>query len=240
MMDLQDSLDRAVSDQKLSDIDIDFYYEGIISQLDNLLNLSSKKNFLKKFENKVEDMVGLYPDEIDTLLNSMYNSVIDVISERLNFEVSKEDEPLSALAKNLYKFFVLNYTDNITYFLEMYIIENKQDIAKKLEGIGSAPKRIEGLDSKLSLILNNISDTIEIINGSSVDFSEFIEYVNMHPEASASANEVMEYDKDILSETDNIVDSIFDALIHEEEGFGKIYTELQLNIFNRFKSKDLD
>ena len=59
MMDLQDSLDRAVSDQKLSDIDIDFYYEGIISQLDNLLNLSSKKNFLKKFENKVEDMVGL-------------------------------------------------------------------------------------------------------------------------------------------------------------------------------------
>ena len=61
----------------------------------------------------------------------------------------------------------------------------------------------------------------------------------MHPEASASANEMVEYDKEILSETDNIVDSIFDALIHEEEGFGKIYTDLQLNIFNRFKSKDL-
>ena len=46
MQDLQESLDKAVSDQKLSDIDIDFYYEGIQSQLDNLLSISSKTNKL--------------------------------------------------------------------------------------------------------------------------------------------------------------------------------------------------
>ena len=142
MQDLQDSLDKAVSDQKLSDIDIDFYYEGIQSQLDNLLSISSKKNYLKKFENKINDHDTFYQDELEETKEMMYNSIIDMISDKLNFEIDKSEISLGKLAKTLYKFFVLNYTTNITYFLEMYILENKKDICRELEKLVSSPKRI--------------------------------------------------------------------------------------------------
>ena len=239
MQDLQESLDKAVSDQKLSDIDIDFYYEGIESQLDNLLSISSKKNYLKKFENKINDPDSFYPDEIEETKEVMYNSVIDMISDKLNFEIDKSEVSLGKLAKTLYKFFVLNYTDNITYFLEMFILENKKDICRELEKVVSGSKRIEGLDQKTAMILNNISDTIEIIDGMNISFGEFIEYINKHPEASSSANDMIEYEQDLMSETDDIVNEIFRELKDEEEGFGKIYTDLQLNIFERFKSPDM-
>ena len=89
------------------------------------------------------------------------------------------------------------------------------------------------------MILNNISDTIEIISNMNITFGEFVEYINRHPEASSSANDMIEYERDIMSDTDDLVKGIFDSLIHEEEGFGKIYTDLQLNIFERFKSPDM-
>lgn len=239
MQDLQESLDKAVSDQKLNDLDIDFYYEGIESQLDNLLSISSKKNYLKKFENKIDDPESFYPDEIEQTKEIMYNDIINMISEKLGFEIDKDEVSLSKLAKTLYKFFVLNYTENITYFLEMFILENKKDICRELENRSATSKRIEGVDSKIALILNNISDTIEIIDGMNISFGEFIEYINKHPEATSSANDMIEYEKDIMSDTDDLMKTIFTELMNEEEGFGKIYTDLQLNIFERFKSPDM-
>lgn len=239
MQDLQESLDRAVSDQKLSDLDIDFYYEGIESQLENLLSISSKKNYLKKFENKINDPETYYPDEIEETKEVMYTNVISMISEKLGFEIDKDEVSLDKLAKTLYKFFVLNYTENITYFLEMYIIENKKDICRELENREATSKRIEGVDSKIALILNNISDTIEIIHSMDITFDEFIDYINKHPEAGSSVNNMVEYERDLMSETDEIIDNIFKELMSEEEGFGKIYTDLQLNIFDRFKSSDM-
>lgn len=235
---IQDSLDRAASDQKLSDIDIEYYYEGIQSQLTDLLSVSSKKNYLKKFENKIDNCEDIYEDEIDNIKDMMYTRVIDIIADKFQIAVDKDDTALSAIAKNLYKFFVLEYTNNLTYFFEMYIVENKKDIAKELETIIPNAKRIEGLDSKTSIILNNISETIKIISGSSISFTEYVEYINEHPESSACVNEMIEYDKYILSDTDNFIQSMFDMLLNEEEGFGKIYTDLQLNIFNRYKSED--
>lgn len=235
---IQDSLDRAASDQKLSDIDIEYYYEGIQSQLTDLLSVSSKKNYLKKFENKIDNCEDIYEDEIDNIKDMMYTRVIDIIADKFQITVDKDDTALSAIAKNLYKFFVLEYTNNLTYFFEMYIVENKKDIAKELETIIPNAKRIEGLDSKTSIILNNISETIKIISGSSISFTEYVEYINEHPESSACVNEMIEYDKYILSDTDNFIQSMFDMLLNEEEGFGKIYTDLQLNIFNRYKSED--
>ena len=121
----------------------------------------------------------------------------------------------------------------------MFILENKKDICRELEKVVSGSKRIEGLDQKTAMILNNISDTIEIIDGMNISFGEFIEYINKHPEASSSANDMIEYEQDLMSETDDIVNEIFRELKDEEEGFGKIYTDLQLNIFERFKSPDM-
>lgn len=239
MQNLQESLDKATSEQKLEDFDIEFYYEGIESQLDNLLSMSSKKNYLKKFENKINDPESFYPDEIVETKDVMYNDVINMISNRLGFEIDKSEVSLGKLAKTLYKFFVLNYTDNITYFLEMFILENKKDICRELENRSSSSKRIEGVDSKIALILNNISDTIEIIKSMDISFGEYIEYINKHSDASSSVNDMIEYEHDLITESDEIMEGIFNELLNEEEGFGKIYTDLQINIFERFKSSDM-
>lgn len=239
MQDLQDTLDKAVSDQKLEDFDIEFYYEGIESQLDSLLSMSSKKNYLKKFENKINDPETFYPDEIEETKEVMYNDIINMISNKLDFEIDKDEVSLGKLAKTLYKFFVLNYTDNITYFLEMFILENKKDICRELENRNTSSKRIAGVDSKIALILNNISDTIEIIQSMDVSFGDYVEYINKHPDASSSANDMIEYERDLITESDEIMNHIFRELMDEEEGFGKIYTDLQLNIFERFKSPDM-
>lgn len=239
MQDLQDTLDKAVSDQKLEDFDIEFYYEGIESQLDSLLSMSSKKNYLKKFENKINDPETFYPDEIEETKEVMYNDIINMISNKLDFEIDKDEVSLGKLAKTLYKFFVLNYTDNITYFLEMFILENKKDICRELENRNTSSKRIAGVDSKIALILNNISDTIEIIQSMDVSFGDYVEYINKHPDAPSSANDMIEYERDLITESDEIMNHIFRELMDEEEGFGKIYTDLQLNIFERFKSPDM-
>ena len=200
--------------------------------------MSSKKNYLKKFESKIEETESLYDDEIKEAKDIMYNNVIDLIADSLGFEIDKTEYPLHTVAKTLYKFFVLEYNTNLTYFLEMYIIENKKDIAKSLEDSIMNPKRIEGLDSKTAIILNNIADTIDIIAGADISFDEYVRYITMHPEVSASASAMLEYDNEILSNTDEFVDSVLQDLKNEEEGFGKIYTDLQLNIFDRYKTSD--
>lgn len=72
-----------------------------------------------------------------------------------------------------------------------------------------------------------------------ISFDEYIEYINKHPEATSASNDMVEYSRDLMAETDDIVNNIFTDLLNEEEGFGKIYTDLQLNIFDRFKSSDI-
>ena len=37
-----------------------------------------------------------------------------------------------------------------------------------------------------------------------------------------------------MSDTEEIVGLILNGLINEDEGFSSIYTELQLNLYNRF------
>lgn len=233
---IQESLERAISDQKLEEIDIDYYYEGIDSQIETLLSIPSKKNYIKKFEKKVNDEeLGLLEEEKEYLLDDMYSRVIDMISEKLGFTVNLDDVKLSSLAKTLYNFFVLEYTENLTNFLEMYIIENKETLIKNL--VNPIEKRIEGLPNKISIILNNLSDIIELIFNDDLEFSDYIKYINMHPNSKSSADIIMEYDKNCLNDTDKTIENIIQGLIDEDDGYSKIYTDLQLRIFNRFVSK---
>lgn len=238
MNDFQDFADLISSDDKLDNIDSEYYYEGIASQIDELLQNTSKKNYLKKFEKKIEENYD-YDDEIENAKEQVYTKIVEMITDKFDFEVDDTQIKLSILTKNLYKFFVLDYIDNLTYFLESYIIENKVDIIKNIETFSNMQnKRIEGVDSKTSIILNNIADVITIIAGDDLTFREYVEYINKHPESSAAVSAMLEYDEEILSETDGIYRKIMQDLLDEEEGFSNIYTKLQLNIFDRFKSED--
>ena len=233
----QDSLDRAISDQKLEEIDIEYYYDAIDSQIDSLLSLPSKKNYLKKFEQKINDEeLALDHAEKRYFLDEMYNTIITKISEKLGFSVDTDEVKINQLAKNLYKFFVLDYTTNLTYFLEMYIIENKNNLIKNLNN--PIEKRIEALPNKISIIMNNISDIIELVASDNINFTEYVSYINKHEDSTSSADIMLEYDRDCLSDTDNTIQLILNELVDENDGFSKIYTDLQLRLFKKFASND--
>lgn len=232
-------VDEAKSALSIDDLDLDIIVESIEEQVEELMESSSKRNYLKAFEDNLDNS-DLSDDERKTIRETMYDKIIDIISEKFNIHVDTDsDSSVSkkGLAKNLYKFFVINYVNNVEQFLESYIIENKKEIVAELERKDINAKRIEGISSKkIAHILNNTSFVIEIIASSNITFREFLEYIIKHPNASSASEELLDYMDGTIDYADDIVKFIMDQLINEEEGFGNIYTELQRNLFERFSS----
>ena len=231
-----DVLDNAKSAISIDDLDLDFIIESIKEQVSELMESSSKKNYLKSFEKNIDNS-ELPEDERETMRQNMYNEIIDIISKKFNIQIDKDSVSNRELSKNLYKFFVINYVDNVEYFLESYIIENKKDIVAELERKDINSKRIEGIPSKkMAIILNNISFVIDIIAASNITFREFLTYITRHPESNSACEELLDYMDETIEYADDIVSYIMDQLVNEEEGFGNIYTELQRNLFERFNT----
>ena len=231
---IEQAIDQAKSDEVLSDIDVGYIQECLEGQLEDLLSDSTKKNYLKKLEEKLN---ASDIDESDKalVLNGTYNHVIDMITEKFNFTIDRTENRLDLIAKTLYKFFVLQYTHNVTCFIESFILENQKTIVTELsERDDLNTRHIEGVSSKLSLVLNNISDVIDIIEGSSISFDEFVDYIIKHEDAKSSVSQIQNFTDSIMSDTEEIVGLILNGLINEDEGFSSIYTELQLNLYNRF------
>ena len=234
--DINEIYEDAESSTAIDDIDIEFIIESIREQVSELMESSSKRNYLKVFENRIENS-DLTEDDRETMKETMYSEIIDIIAEKFNIEIFKSSSSNRSLAKNLYKFFVINYNDNVEQFLEIYIIENKKDIVEELERREINSKRIEGINSKkIAMILNNISFVIDIIANANISFEEFLEYISRHPESKSSTEELLDYLDDVIDETDDLMKFIMDQLVNEEEGFGNIYTELQRRLFERFNT----
>lgn len=236
MEQIIDIYENAESSAAVEDLDLDFIIESIKEQCTDLMESSSKRNYLKLFENKI-DASDLDEDERQTMRETIYSQIIDIIADNFKIEIDKSTISNKQLAKNLYKFFILNYVENVEQFLEIYIIENKKDIVAELERKNINSKRIEGIPSKkIAIILNNISFVIDIISNSHITFEDFLRYINRHPESKASSEELLEYLDETIEYTDDIMDFIMEKLINEEEGFANIYTELQRRLYERFNS----
>lgn len=236
MEQIIDIYENAESSAAVEDLDLDFIIESIKEQCTDLMESSSKRNYLKLFENKI-DTSDLDEDERQTMRETIYSQIIDIIADNFKIEIDKSTISNKQLAKNLYKFFILNYVENVEQFLEIYIIENKKDIVAELERKNINSKRIEGIPSKkIAIILNNISFVIDIISNSHITFEDFLRYINRHPESKASSEELLEYLDETIEYTDDIMDFIMEKLINEEEGFANIYTELQRRLYERFNS----
>lgn len=235
---INDIFENAESSIAIDDLDLDFIVESIKEQVSDLMESSSKKNYLKSFENKIDNS-EFNEEERHTMRENMYSEIIDIISDKFNIQVNKSDVTNKELAKNLYKFFIINYVENVEQFLEIYIIENKKDIVAELERKDINSKRIEGISSKkIAIILNNISFVIDIINNSNISFREFLEYIDRHPESKSSTVELLDYLDETIESTDDIMEFIMNQLVNEDEGFGNIYTELQRRLFERFSTID--
>ena len=68
---IYDSIDEVISDQRMDEIDYEYFIDGIEYQLNNPMEHQSLKNFLKKFENSV-DSSELKDEEKSTLKEKMY------------------------------------------------------------------------------------------------------------------------------------------------------------------------
>jgi len=234
--DITDILENAESSISIDDLDLDFIVESVKEQVSELMESSSKKNYLKSFESNIDNS-ELNDEERKVMRENMYSEIINIISERFNIQINKSDVSNREIAKNLYKFFVINYIENVEQFLEIYIIENKKDIVAELERKEINSKRIEGISSKkIAIILNNISFVIDIIANSEISFKEFLTYIDRHPESKSATSELLDYLDETIEYTDDIMEFVMNQLINEEEGFGNIYTELQRRLFERFNT----
>ena len=235
------AIEEALSDDRLNSIDIDYLTEQISEQLNNLLSSGNKKNFLKSFEKQLDDVSLLKTEtDIKSIRESVYNLIINNISEKFDMEIDIDNVSIKKVTKQFYKFFVLNYIDNLSYFIKSYIIENLDDIIfdlKHNEHIST--KKINEIENQsISIIMNNIGDVIEIIYNKDIDFSDFLYYIGLHPESDSSVEEMKEYLNTIIENSDSVVEKLLNPLVNEEEGFGEIYVNIQMDLYNDFNNDE--
>lgn len=233
------AIEEAMADERLDSIDIEYLIDQIDIQLDNLMSSDNKKNYLKSFEKQLEDISVLHT-ETDTknIRNSVYNLIIQKISEKFDMVIDTEDISIKKVAKQFYKFFVLNYVNNLSYFIKSYIIENKDDIINSLKHMDHiSTKKIHEVNGDIAIIMNNIGDVVDIINSRDIEFDEFLEYLGKHPESSSCVEEMKEYANDIIEDSESIVRLMLQPLVNEEEDFGEVYVNIQMDLYNDFNEE---
>ena len=234
---IYDSIDEVISDQRMDEIDYEYFIDGIEYQLNNPMEHQSLKNFLKKFENSV-DSSELKDEEKSTLKEKMYINIVNKIQEKFNFTMTT-DSISKKMAKYFYKFFVLDYLDNITNFISQYLITYADSLKTDLleeyskNEINFDQNDPQG-ENSLFLLIINIKNVIKIISSYNLSFDEILNIMNSHPDASASVKEMINYNEEFMGDTENIVDFIFSSLINENEGFSNILTSVQWYIYSNF------
>ena len=242
---LNDAIDLSNADYEIDSLDLDYIIESIESQLTNLLTDITKKNYLKKFIDKYDKLIKEHPeksDELNDQKNILYTHIINSIGEKFDISIYTEYvSNMNKFVKTLYKFFIIEYLENITMFLEMYIVENKKDILSEmtLYNENLRNKKSDEIDQNISIILSNLDSVIEIIKSHNLGFRDFLEYTEKHPEATVSISNMLDYYADgFFYDADMIYDNIINSLINEDEGFSNIYTTLQLNLYNIFEAEN--
>lgn len=234
---IYDSIDEVISDQRMDEIDYEYFIDGIEYQLNNPMEHQSLKNFLKKFENSV-DSSELKDEEKSTLKEKMYINIVNKIQEKFNFTMTT-DSISKKMAKYFYKFFVLDYLDNITNFISQYLITYADSLKTDLleeyskNEINFDQNDPQG-ENSLFLLIINIKNVIKIISSYNLSFDEILNIMNSHPDASASVKEMINYNEEFMGDTENIVDFIFSSLINENGGFSNILTSVQWYIYSNF------
>ena len=234
---IYDSIDEVISDQRMDEIDYEYFIDGIEYQLNNPMEHQSLKNFLKKFENSV-DSSELKDEEKSTLKEKMYINIVNKIQEKFNFTMTT-DSISRKMAKYFYKFFVLDYLNNITNFISQYLIMYADTIKTDLleeyskNEINFDQNDPQG-ENSLFLLIINIKNVIKIISSYNLSFDEILNIMNSHQDASASVKEMINYNEEFMGDTENIVDFIFSSLINENGGFSNILTSVQWYIYSNF------
>ena len=119
---IDSAIEEALADERLNSIDIDYLIEQIDDQLDNLLSSGNKKNFLKSFEKQLETVSLIETQtDVESIRESIYNLIIQNIADRFDISIDLDNANIKKVAKQFYKFFVLNYIDNLSFFAQLFL-----------------------------------------------------------------------------------------------------------------------
>jgi hypothetical protein len=186
--------DEVLRVSTLEDLDNELIDECISEQISN--PFFSRSNFLEEFkENYDEEMdeANGDGDELNRLrliANNFYFKVIYMIEKKFELDIDHDvvesltGDAIRNIAEGLYEFFIVNYVDNISYYLSSRVIDYKDNIVEYLKDektmnnpiMNSIFNRIP--DKTYALLLGNINRSINIVKDIEITPEEFIAIFN--------------------------------------------------------------
>lgn len=153
----------------------------------------SSSDYLEEFRLSVKDELESVEEnddatkEIKLMAKKFYDRVLKLIETRFelafdeNLVYGMTDDTLRNFAEGLYEFFILNYNNNLSRFICVQILENKDNIAKEIleskenKDVSSIGYSSKVEDSVFATILANIHSAIKVIHSLDVSPKDFIE-----------------------------------------------------------------
>lgn len=167
-------------------IDNDFFSQAIQEQIQEGLDCNTV-DYLENLEVKYQEVKEKYDeaDYIDLIMfmEQLYRDIIGWISDRYSVDVEFDSENLETVAKELYKFFVLNLKSITTYFLISYVQENHEsiilDIPEEKLNRQILDRVKTSVDEVKYLTVTNIQEVVNHIAYMDFDVTTFLRYAAM-------------------------------------------------------------
>ena len=203
---------------KLSD---EIIITNIRDQLDSPILLNSiDNNILKYFDERYDYIIKTYADD-KTLIDNckeirkgIYTEICNKIIERYSITTSlldnTDNEDFYFYVRELYRFFIINYKDNLVNFFKSYIISNRKELIKNYKT--SSDKKDLTFKSLKLLFKNN--DNIFIVYSYENIIQDFIEVNEDFEIVFKTLIETDPYELTFHSIEELIIDNKFDTYIN--------------------------
>lgn len=238
-------------------------YENILVRMHDELILNEIDDQMEERLNKSQtNFLGLYLDnysmckkqldgdteyigQLKEIRNNVLEQIISKIETIFMFEVEWEDEyKIKQIAKTLYNFFILDYTDNVVTFLTNYILKYKKVIHTELKSMKKKSRDISYTATKATMnqidaaITNNINTVIfKIIPAieEAADEYDFIQFITS--EDSNMTNTMMDTlisECRLVSTDVRLFTNFMEPLFNKEIGYPNIINKVILNLVKHF------
>lgn len=237
---------------------LDFLENEIENQIEYIFE-SNKRNYLEFYLEKYKFVksnidVTSYPniEDLDDMKEEMkYNKnrfITDIllkVCDKFDIQIDG-DENNTKIAKTLYKFFVIDYKENLKIFFLNIIKKNKQSIIKELKArkrnrdIGLSASKSKYINTNDAIIINNLEFILmDIISSMEFD-GDFIDYIINYDDNINYMNisKLIEKEKIIL--TQETFECFISPFINREEGYTDIISEIVIMLVENTKQRELD
>lgn len=249
-----DDVDQEETEEMIFEMSSDEFLENEIEeQMSTEIFNETKRNYVEIYIEKYKYLKGLYEDDDETLLElkenktNFINSIRDRISEIFSINIDTDNEKQTKITKNIYNFFVMNYSENIKSFFINYIEKNKKIIINELKrqksksrDVSSIAAKTKFVNSNEAMIINNISSILFDIIPSSGLGSDFIDYIIDYDDDITNLNIQKFIEDGVISIDEDTFRSFIDPFVNRNEGYSEIISEIIIEFSQMIKQNDID